>query len=254
MAHAAGANTGRMAGRVALITGASRGIGAAIARAYGAQGAQLVLVARQVAGLEQADDAQRRAGGAPAVLVPLDVADGAGIDRMAAALDERFGRLDVLVGNAALLGALTPTDHVDPALWQRVFDVNVTANWRLIRATWPLLRRSRAGRAIFVTSGAARATPPYWSPYAASKAALEALLRCWAGEIAKTAVKANLLDPGIVRTDMRQAAFPGEDPQRLPPPETVAEAFVQLALPSWQGHGERVAANRWRNHEPAPEA
>lgn len=236
------AGSGRMAGRVALVTGASRGIGAAVARAYGAEGARLVLVARSVAGLEQADDAQRRAGGAPALLVPLDLADGEGIDRMAPALGERFGRLDVLVGNAALLGALSPAGHLAPALWQRVLDVNLTANWRLIRALEPLLRRSEAGRAIFVSSGAAPAAPPYWSAYAASKAALEALLRCWAGEIARSRVRANLLDPGIVRTAMRQAAFPGENPQRLPPPEAVAEAFVRLALPSWQGHGERVMA------------
>lgn len=234
---------GRLEGRVALVTGASRGIGRAVARAYGAEGAQLVLLARTTGGLEEVDDEVRRRGGRPAVLVPLDITDGAGIDRMGGALHERFGRLDVLVGNAAILGTLTPAHHVEPDTWQRALDVNLTGNWRLIRSLDPLLRRSDAGRAIFVTSGITAMNPPYWATYAATKAALEALVTCWAGELSRTRVKVNLLDPGVLRTAMRARAFPGEDPESLPEPESVAEAFVRMALPSWTASGERVAAS-----------
>ncbi len=236
----------RLEGRVALITGASRGIGAAVARAYGLQGAQLVLVARTVGGLEEVDDTVRQAGGPPATLVPLDITDSQGIDRMGAALFERHGHLDVLVGNAATLGTLTPTGHIEPKIWQQAMDINVTANWRLIRSMDPLLRRSDAGRAIFVTSGITKMNPAYWAAYAASKAALEALVQCWAGELGKTKVKANLLDPGIVRTAMRGRAFPGEDPQTLPEPDSLAEVFIQMALPDWTANGERVEASSIR--------
>ena len=233
----------RLDGRVALVTGASRGIGAAVAGAYGREGAQLVLVARTTGGLEERDDEIRRAGGKAAVLVPLDLADFDGVDRLGAALHERFGKLDVLVGNAAILGTLAPAGHIDPEVWRRAFDVNVTANWRLIRGMDPLLRRSDSGRAIFVTSGVTAMDPPYWAAYAATKAALEALVRCWAGELGKTNVKANLLDPGVVRTAMRAEAFPGEDPAALAEPDGVAEAFVRMALPSWDRNGERVPAS-----------
>ena len=236
----------RLDGRIALIAGASRGIGAAVARAYGREGAQLVLVARTVGGLEETDDAIRQAGGKTPVLAPLDLADFDGIDRLGAALHERFARLDILVGNAAVLGALTPTGHIDPEVWRQALDINVTANWRLIRGMDPLLRRSDAGRAIFVTSGAAATNPPYWAAYAATKAALEALVRCWAGELGKTAVKANLLDPGVVRTAMRAQAFPGEDPDTLAGPDSIAEAFIRMALPSWDRNGERVLASSLR--------
>lgn len=235
-------NQHRLEGRVALITGASRGIGAAVARAYGAEGAQLVLVARTVGGLEEVDDTVRRSGGLPATLVPLDVTDGEGIDRMGAALFERYGHLDILVGNAAILGTLTPTGHIEPKIWQQAMDINATANWRLIRSMDPLLRRSDAGRAIFVTSGVTQSNPAYWGAYAASKAALEAIVQCWAGELGKTNIKANLLDPGVVRTAMRARAFPGEDPKTLPEPDILAEAFIQMALPNWTINGERVEA------------
>jgi NAD(P)-dependent dehydrogenase (short-subunit alcohol dehydrogenase family) len=231
----------RLEGRIALITGASRGIGAAVARRFAAEGAHVVLVARTVGGLEETDDEIRRAGGA-ATLVPLDLAEFEKIDQMAAAVFQRFERLDVLVGNAALLGTITPMGHIDPQEWQQVFDVNVTANWRLIRMFDPLLRRSEAGRAIFVTSGIAQGVFPYWGAYAASKAALEMMVKTWAGEITRTKIRANLLDPGVVRTRMRARAFPGENPDTLKPPEAVTDAFVALAAADCTRHGEVVRA------------
>jgi NAD(P)-dependent dehydrogenase (short-subunit alcohol dehydrogenase family) len=218
----------RLAGRIALVTGASRGIGAAVAKRYAAEGAHVVLAARTVGGLEEVDDAIRATGGA-ATLVPLDLADGAKIDELGARLFERFGKLDVLVGNAAILGPIAPLPHVDPPQWEAVLAVNVSANWRLLRSFDPLLRRSEAGRAIFVSSGVTRGVYPYWGPYAVSKAALEALVKTYAAEVAEFGVKANVVHPGIVRTAMRAAAMPGEDPTTLPPPEAVTEIFVELA-------------------------
>lgn len=229
----------RLADRVALITGASRGIGAAVAVRFAAEGAHVVLVARTVGGLEEVDDQVQKAGGR-ATLVPMDLADYAKIDQMAAALHQRFTRLDVLVANAGILGTLSPMGHIDPKEWERVIAVNLTANWRLIRAMDPLLRMSDSGRAIFVTSGVARGVFPYWGAYAASKAALEHMVKTWAGEISKTAVRVNLLDPGIVRTRMRAQAFPGEDPQKLRPPEAITDAFVALAAEDCTRHGELV--------------
>ena len=231
----------RLADKVALITGASRGIGAAVAVRFAQEGAQLVLVARTVGGLEEVDDHVQKAGGR-ATLVPMDLSEAGKIDQMAASIHQRWGRLDILVGNAALLGTLSPMGHLEPKEWARVLDVNLTANWRLIRAMDPLLRMSDAGRAIFVTSGVARGVFPYWGAYAASKAGLEQMVRTWAGEIAKTDVRVNLLDPGIVRTRMRAQAFPGEDPDKVKPPEAVADAFLELALESCTRHGELVTA------------
>ncbi|MDH3919698.1 MAG: SDR family NAD(P)-dependent oxidoreductase, partial [Rhodospirillales bacterium] len=212
MSAAGGGAPGRLAGRIALVTGASRGLGAAVARRFAAEGARLVLVARTVGGLEEVDDALRRAGGEPATLVPLDLRDFDRIDQLGAQLYERFGRLDVLVGNAAVLGTLSPLGHVAPKTWSEVLEVNLTANWRLIRSLDPLLRQSEAGRAVFVTSGVTARAYPYWGPYAASKAALESLVRTYAAEAEKTALKVNLLDPGVLRTALRAQAFPGEDP------------------------------------------
>ena len=233
---------GRLDGRIALVTGASRGLGAAVAKAFGAEGARLVLVARTAGGLEEIDDEMREAGGLRPVLVPLDVADGDGIDRLGGALHERYGRLDILVGNAAVLGGLTPAHHIAPEDWQRSLDVNLSANWRLIRSMDPLLRQSTAGRAIFVTSGVTAFNPPYWAAYAATKAALEALVTCWAGELARSGVRANLVDPGVLRTAMRARAFPGEDPATLPEPDAIVEAFIAMAMPSWKQNGQRIAA------------
>jgi NAD(P)-dependent dehydrogenase (short-subunit alcohol dehydrogenase family) len=233
--------TGRLAGKTALVTGASRGIGAAVAERFAQEGAHLVLAARTVGGLEEIDDKIRAAGGT-ATLVPLDLRDFVKIDELAAALYERYGQLDILVGNAAEFGTFSPLGHIDPIDWQEVIDLNLTANWRLIRAMDPMLRAAAHGRAIFVTSGIARRPRAYWGPYAASKAALEALVKTYAAEIASTGVRANLIGPGAVRTRLRARVFPGENPESLPPPETVAEAFVQLALPECDRNGEIVEA------------
>ncbi len=228
--------SGRLAGRIALVTGASRGVGAAVAKAYAAEGAHVVLVARTVGGLEEVDDAIQAAGG-QATLVPLDLMEFAGIDRLAASVFERWKRLDVLVGNAAVLGQLSPLGHVQPDVWDKAFALNVTANWRLIRAFDPLLRQSDAGRAIFVTSGATRRLRAYWGVYSASKAALEALAMTYAREVEQTAVRVNLVNPGGTRTKMRAQAFPGEDPDSLPPPEHICETLISLAEPAFAGNG-----------------
>lgn len=228
--------SGRLAGRLALVTGASRGVGAAAARAYAAEGAHVVLVARTVGGLEEVDDAIQAAGG-QATLVPLDLMDYAGIDRLAASVFERWGRLDVLLGNAAVLGQLSPVGHIQPDVWDKAFALNVTANWRLIRAFDPLLRRSDAGRAIFMTSGATRRLRAFWGVYSASKAALEALAVTYAREVEQTAIRVNLVNPGGTRTRMRAQAFPGEDPETLPPPEHICATLVRLAEPAFAGNG-----------------
>ncbi len=232
---------GRLDGRIALITGASRGIGAAVAKRYAAEGAHVILAARTLGGLEEVDDAIT-AGGGHAVLVPADLTDYAKIDEMGAAVADRFGRLDVLVGNAGILGTLSPMGHIDPETWDRVMAVNLTVNWRLIRSFDPLLRASDAGRAIFVTSGAAEGSHPYWGAYATSKVALEVMARTWAGELTQTAVKVNLVNPGATRTAMRAEAFPGEDPLTLKPPEDITDLFVDLAEASCTRHGEIINA------------
>jgi NAD(P)-dependent dehydrogenase (short-subunit alcohol dehydrogenase family) len=239
MSHAA---TGRLAGRIALVTGASRGLGAAIARAYAREGADLILTARTVGGLEELDDDIRRISGKTSLLVPLDLKDGDAIDRLGAALFERFGRLDVLVGNAGQLGTLSPLGHIKPAEWQDVIDVNLTANWRLIRSLDPLLRQSPAGRVIFVTSGAARGPRAYWGGYAVSKAALEMLAGIYAQETQQSNLRVNLVDPGRTRTRMRAKAYPGEDPMSLKAPDEITQAFVDLASAEFSGNGQLVMA------------
>jgi NAD(P)-dependent dehydrogenase (short-subunit alcohol dehydrogenase family) len=231
----------RLEGRVALVTGASRGIGAAIAKRLAAEGAHIVASARTVGGLEELDDAVKAAGGS-ATLVPLDLRELERIDPLGPHLHQRFGKLDIFVGNAALLGNLGPLSHQDPKLFHDVMTVNVTANWRLIRTLEPLLKLSDAGRAVFVTSGAARSATAYWGPYSVSKAALEAMARVWAAELARTNVRVNLFDPGAVRTSMRAHAFPGEDPAGLPPPESVAEKVADLVLPTFDKSGETLRA------------
>jgi NAD(P)-dependent dehydrogenase (short-subunit alcohol dehydrogenase family) len=227
----------RLQGRLALVTGASRGIGAAVARRFAAEGAHVILVARTVGGLEERDDEIRALGGS-ATLVPLDLRDFDKLDQMGASLYERFGRLDVLVGNAGVLGSLSPTGHFAPKVWAEVMDVNLTANWRLIRSLDPLLRLSEAGRAIFTTCAAGREATPYWGAYAASKAALETMVRIYAGEVTKTRLKVNLVDPGIVATNLRAQGFPGEDRARLRTPDEVVEPFVHLASAECARHGE----------------
>jgi NAD(P)-dependent dehydrogenase (short-subunit alcohol dehydrogenase family) len=219
-----------LAGRIALVTGASRGIGQATALALARAGAHVVALARTVGGLEELDDAIRAAGGA-ATLVPLDLKDTPGIARLAAALNERYGRLDVLIGNAGILGPLSPLGHVEPKAWDDVLAINVTANWHLFRALDPLLRAASAGRVVFLTSGITAHPRAYWGPYAVSKAALDALARTYAAETATTNVRVNLFNPGATRTRMRATAMPGEDPMTLKTAEPVAEEILALCLP-----------------------
>lgn len=230
-----------LAGRIALVTGASRGIGAAVARRFAAEGAHVILTARTVGGIEEVDDAIRADGGT-ATLVPLDLTDHPRIDQLGQSIYDRFGRLDILVGNAGMLGNLGPIAHFDPRAWDRVMALNATANYRLIRSMDPMLRASDAGRAIFVTSGLARGVTPYGGAYAVSKAALEMTVRLYASEVAKSNLRVNLLDPGVIRTKLRAQAFPGEDPTVHRPPEAITDAFVALAAPSCRQHGEIVEA------------
>ena len=234
-----------LAGRVALVTGASRGIGAAVAIRLGAAGAQVVLLARTLGGLEGVDDAIRRAGGLAATLIPLDLMDLAAIDEIGPAIHHRHGRLDILVGNAGLLGGLTPIAASDAKAWHRTLTVNVLANARLIGSVDRLLRQSDAGRAIFVTDSFATETvTPFWGVYGASKAALETLVRAYAAEVVWPALRVNLIDPGPVRTALRARAFPGEDPGSLPSPESVTDLFLELACPGCTRHGETVRVPR----------
>lgn len=230
--------------KIALVTGASRGIGAAVATCFAREGAHVIMVARTVGALEEVDDQVKAAGGS-ATLVPLDLTDLDSIDRLAAPLLERFRRLDILVGNAGMLGRLTPLQQFPPDMWEKVFTLNVHANWRLVRALDPLLRLSPAGRAIFVTSGITRHHPAYWGAYDASKAALEAMVMTYAAENRKGNIRVNLVNPGPTRTAMRKEAFPGEDPNELPAPAEIAEAFVPLAMADCTMHGEWVAADAW---------
>jgi NAD(P)-dependent dehydrogenase (short-subunit alcohol dehydrogenase family) len=233
--------TKRLEGRLALVTGASRGIGSAVALRFAAEGAHVIAVARTVGGLEELDD-QVRALGGEVTLVPLDLREGDKIDQMGAALFQRFGRLDVLVGNAGVLGGFSPMGHFEPKVWDEVMAVNLTANWRLIRSLDPLLRMSEAGRAIFTTCAAARETTPYWGAYAASKAALETMVKIYAGEVTKTKLRVNLVDPGITATNLRAQGFPGEDRARLRQPKDVTEPFVRAAMAACEVNGEILRA------------
>jgi NAD(P)-dependent dehydrogenase (short-subunit alcohol dehydrogenase family) len=226
-----------LAGRIALVTGASRGIGAAVALELAQAGAHIVATARTVGGLEELDD-KIKAAGSSATLVPLDIKDSDGIARLALALNERYGRLDVLIGNAGVLPMPTPLSHLEPKEWDNVIAVNVTANWQLIRCMDALLQRSEAGRAVFLTSGVAHYGRAYWGPYAASKAALEAMLRSYAAETATTNVRINFYAPGPTRTRMYLGAFPGIDPETLPTPEEVAKPIVPLCLPACTESGK----------------
>ncbi len=233
--------TRRLEGRVALITGASRGIGRAVALRFAEEGARLILTARTQGALEEVDDEVRKSGDG-ATLVAEDLTDFDTIDRMGAAVFERFGRLDALVGNAGQLGVLGPIGHTDIETWDQVMAVNVTTNWRLIRSFDPLLRASPAGRAVFVTSGVTQGPHAYWGAYAVSKAALETMVLTYAAEVAKTPVRVNLIDPGATRTAMRARAHPGEDPMCLKTPDSLAGTFVELAEASCTRHGEMVRA------------
>jgi NAD(P)-dependent dehydrogenase (short-subunit alcohol dehydrogenase family) len=225
-----------LAGKVVLITGASRGIGYAAGIEAANRGAHVIAVARTVGGLEELDDAIQAIGGST-TLVPLDLRDGEAVDRLGAAIFERWGHLDGLVANAGQLGVLSPVAHIKPDDFDKVIAVNVTANYRLLRSLDVLLRQSEAGRAVFVSSGSARSARPFWGLYAASKAALDALVKSYAGEIATTKARANVFYPGIVRTAMRAKAMPGEDPNTLPTPAEVAPKLIDMLSPSLTENG-----------------
>lgn len=218
-----------LASRVALVTGASRGIGRASALALGEAGAHVIAVGRTQGALEELDDAIRSAGGERATLVPMDLANGAGIDQLGFEIFQRHKRLDILVHAAAMLGGLRPVAHIPPELWDKIVAVNLTAVFRLIRSLEPLLKASDAGRAIFLTSGRARSPKAFWGSYAATKAALEALVRCWADEVDGSALRAVILDPAAMRTKMREQAYPGEDPATLTDPAEIGPLIVELA-------------------------
>ncbi len=228
-------------GRVALVTGASRGIGAAAAVELGRLGAHCVLVARTQGGLEETDDAIQAAGGRPATLLPLDlVKDAEKIDSIGPSVVTRFGRLDILVHAAGVLNKLTPVAHIEPQDWAQTVAVNMSAAWRLIRTCDPPLRASDAGRAVFVTTGRVREPRAYWGLYGATKAGAEHLVQTWAQEVTKTRLRVNLFDPGVVATKLRAQAFPGEDPATLVKPAQVAPALVALCLPGEARLGEVV--------------
>jgi NAD(P)-dependent dehydrogenase (short-subunit alcohol dehydrogenase family) len=240
MTKRTGSVTTSLASRIALVTGASRGIGYATARALAKAGAHVVAVARTQAGLEELDDEIRTDGG-NATLVPLNLTDFDGIARLGAALHERHGRLDILVGNAGVAGPSSPLGHIELKPWTDVIALNVTANFQLIRCMEPLLKHSDAGRAVFVTSAAASSASAYLAPYAASKAALETLARAWAQETGATAIRVNLFDPGPIRTRMRASVFPGEDPGTLDTPEQAAEFIIPMCAPDWTETGKLFA-------------
>lgn len=220
-----------LAGRIAVVTGASRGIGYVLARDIARAGAHVIAVARTVGGLEELDDEIRAFGGS-ATLVPFDLTDFDAIDRLGGVLYDRHGKLDILVGNAGTLGPISPLGHIAPKDWDKVMAVNVTANWRLIRSLDPLLRLSDAGRAVFVTSSAAHRIRAFWGAYAVSKAALETMVTTWARESEATPMKVNLLNPGPIRTAMRAQAMPGEDVETVDRPEVLLPALFSLLSPS----------------------
>jgi NAD(P)-dependent dehydrogenase (short-subunit alcohol dehydrogenase family) len=223
--------------RIALVTGASRGLGYATARALAKAGAHVVAVARTQAGLEELDDDIRSDGGS-ATLVPLNLTDFDGIARLGAALHERHGKLDILIGNAGVAGPSSPFGHIELKPWNDVMALNVTANFQLIRCMEPLLKQSDAGRAVFITADAANKAPAYLGPYAASKAALQTLVRAWVNETASTPIRINLFDPGPIRTRMRAIVFPGEDPLTLDTPAQAAELIVPMCTPDWRETGK----------------
>ncbi len=231
-----------LAGRIVLVTGASRGIGYAAALEAARRGAHVIAVARTIGGLEELDD-QIKALGGDATLVPLDLSDGDGIDRLGKSIFDRWGRLDGFIGNAGLLGVISPLPHVEVKEFTKVFDLNVTANYRLIRSFDLLLRQSDAGRVVLVSSGAADSARPYWGLYAATKAAVNAMAKSYAGEMASSAVRVNVFYPGAVRTQMRAKAVPGEDPNTLPTPADIAPQLIDLVSPSLDATGQIFDVN-----------
>lgn len=226
--------------RIVLVTGASRGIGRAAALAIAKSGAHVIAAARSEQALTALDDEIKATTGQSATLIPLDLRDFAAVDRLAGALLDRFGRVDGLLGNAGVLGTLGPLETITPQSFQEAIEVNFSANWRLIRAVGPLLRRSEAGRALFVTSGAAVRHRAFWGVYSATKAGLEAMVSCWADETEASKVRVNLYDPGATRTEMRFKAMPGEDQAKLPTAEQVAAPIPYYLSEDCDEHGERI--------------
>ena len=222
--------------RVVVVSGASRGIGYFTAKHAAAAGAHVIAIARTVGGLEELDDEIREAGGS-ATLVPLDVTDGPGIDRLGEAINERWGRCDALIANAGALGTISPLGHIEAKTFEQVMDVNVTAVWRMARTLDPLLTKTENARALLLSSGAAHSCKPFWGAYAMSKAAVEAMMRVWAKESERTTLKVNAVNPGATRTQMRAKAMPGEDKSTLPEPNDVAREIVALLDPALQQNG-----------------
>ncbi|WP_180897264.1 SDR family NAD(P)-dependent oxidoreductase [Martelella soudanensis] len=238
-------------GRLAVVTGASRGIGYFTALALASEGAHVIACARTVGGLEELDDAIQAEGSGSATLVPMDLADMGAIDRLGGSIFTRWGKLDIMVANAGVLGVVSPLAHVEAKVFEQVMAVNVTATWRLIRSLEPLLKQSDAARAVLLSSGVAHTCRPFWGPYAASKAAVEALARTWAGETAHTTIKVNSVDPGRTRTAMRAQAAPGEDPMTLPHPSEVAAKIVALTRPDFTESGKlySVREDRFKDYQ-----
>ena len=232
--------------KIAVVTGASRGIGRAAAIALASAGAHVVAVARTQGGLEELDDEIKAASGQSATLVPLDITAGDGLDQLGLALHQRFGRLDILVHAAAILGPMTPVAHIEPKHWDRVVSVNLTASYRLIRATEPLLRASEAGRAIFLTTGRVARPKAFWGPYGVTKAGMEHLVRTWADELEQTKIRAVLVDPNAMRTRMRAEAMPGEDPGALPEPSEIGPLIVELAQADLGQPSASVVFSDWK--------
>jgi NAD(P)-dependent dehydrogenase (short-subunit alcohol dehydrogenase family) len=239
--------------RLALVTGASRGIGRALALALAQHGAHVVVVARTIGALEELDDEIRKDGG-KATLLQLDLSKGDKIDQLGPTLFQRWGKLDIFVGNAGVLGPLSPLHHVTEDAWNQVIDINLSANWRLIRTLDPLLKRSDAGRAVFLTSGAATGKYAYWGPYGVSKAGLEALVKTYAHELEDTSVRVNLVNPGPVRTGMRAKAFPGEDPNTLPAPDELVPLFLELVSPECDFSGRVINFADWKKKQAPADA
>ena len=236
---------GPLSGRIALVTGASRGIGRAVALGRARAGAHVIVAARSVAALEALDDEIQQLGGT-ATLLQLDLKKGDRIDQLGPTLYQRWQHLDIFIGNAGTLGPLSPLSHVTEDGFLTTIEINLTANWRLIRTLEPLLKNAAAGRAVFVSSGAASGKYAYWGPYAASKAGLEALAKTWAQELADTPVRVNVVNPGATRTTMRAKAFPGEDPMKLPTPDDLVPLFLDLVSPSCARTGDIINFRDWR--------
>ncbi|MEZ5895074.1 MAG: SDR family NAD(P)-dependent oxidoreductase [Parvularculaceae bacterium] len=235
-----------LSGKIALVTGASRGIGRAAALTLAGAGAHVVALARTVGGLEELDDDIRAAGGS-ATLIPADLTEGEAIDQLAPALAARYGKLDILVANAGVLGELAPIPDIAPKVWRQVFDLNVDANWRLLRTLDPLLRASDGARVLVLTSRVGgELARPFWGAYAASKAALEMLAKTYAEETKATGIRVAIIDPGAMRTKMRAQAMPGENPQTLPDPSALAPLIEHAASPAYDGVAERLVYRNWQ--------